>query len=505
MTAIDVRANLAAVRERIADAARRAGRGDDAVLLVAVSKTVDVDRVRAAIAAGVPALGENRVQEAREKIAALGRPRPWHLIGHLQTNKVRDALDCFDLIHSVDRLPLAQALSSRAAQAGRRADVLVQVNVGEEPQKGGIRPEDLRAGLEAMAALPGLRLRGLMTIPPLPRDPEDSRPHYRQMSKLLEGARGWGLPGELTELSMGMSGDFEVGDRGGGDDRAGGHRDLRPPGDLTVSVRDKRFGFVGGGNMGEALVRGLTKTGLMPKGHLLMADVRSERLEEMKRLYGVVVTSDNVTLVRGADVVILAVKPQILGAVLDEIAPATPGKLLISVAAGVSTSEIRRHLPPGTRLIRVMPNTPALVLEGATAIARADGLADGDLDTARQIFEAVGRAVILDEEMMDAVTGLSGSGPAYIALVVEALADGGVRVGLDRKTAMTLAMQTVLGSARLLIDTGMHPGQLKDMVSSPGGTTIAGIHTLEIGGLRRTLIDAVERATQRSRELGQGR
>jgi pyrroline-5-carboxylate reductase len=272
-----------------------------------------------------------------------------------------------------------------------------------------------------------------------------------------------------------------------------------------VSIRDKRVGFVGGGNMGEALVRGLTKTGLVPVGHLLMADVRADRLEELKRLYGIVIASDNVTLVRRADVIILAVKPQILGAVLDEIAPATPGKLLISVAAGVSTSEIRRHLPPGTRMIRVMPNTPALVLEGATAVARAAGLEDGDMDTARQIFEAVGRVVILDEEMMDAVTGLSGSGPAYIALVVEALADGGVRVGLDRKTAMTLAMQTVLGSARLLIDTGMHPGQLKDMVSSPGGTTIAGIHTLEIGGLRRTLIDAVERATQRSRELGQGR
>ena len=272
-----------------------------------------------------------------------------------------------------------------------------------------------------------------------------------------------------------------------------------------MSVRDKRVGFVGGGNMGEALVRGLTKTGLMPTGHLLMADVRADRLEELKRLYGIVVIPDNVTLVRRADVVILAVKPQILGEVLDEIAPATPGKLLISVAAGVSTSEIRRHLPPGTRMIRVMPNTPALVLEGATAIARAAGLEEGDLDTARQIFEAVGRVVILDEEMMDAVTGLSGSGPAYIALVVEALADGGVRVGLDRKTAMTLAMQTVLGSARLLIDTGMHPGQLKDMVSSPGGTTITGIHTLEAGGLRRTLIDAVERATQRSRELGQGR
>ena len=272
-----------------------------------------------------------------------------------------------------------------------------------------------------------------------------------------------------------------------------------------MSIREKRVGFVGGGNMGEALVRGLTKTGLIPAEHVMMADVRTDRLEELKRLYGVTVVADNVTLVRRADVILLAVKPQILGAVLDEIAPATPGKLLISIAAGVSTGEIRRHLPPGTRMIRVMPNTPALVLEGATALAYAAGLEDGDMDTARQIFEAVGRVVILDESMMDAVTGLSGSGPAYIALVVEALADGGVRVGLDRKTAMTLAMQTVLGSARLLIETGMHPGQLKDMVSSPGGTTIAGIHTLEIGGLRRTLIDAVERATHRSRELGQGR
>jgi pyridoxal phosphate enzyme (YggS family) len=211
MNGTDVRANLAAVRERIADAARRAGRREDAVLLVGVSKTVDVDRVRAAIEAGVPALGENRVQEAREKIAALGRPCPWHLIGHLQTNKVRDALECFDLIHSVDRLPLAEALSRRGAEAGRRAAVLVQVNVGEEPQKGGVRAEDLRSTLEAMAALPGLRLRGLMTIPPIPRDPEDSRPHYREMGKLLDAARGWGFGAEFSELSMGMSGDFEVG------------------------------------------------------------------------------------------------------------------------------------------------------------------------------------------------------------------------------------------------------------------------------------------------------
>jgi pyridoxal phosphate enzyme (YggS family) len=211
MSEQDVRANLAAVERRLGEAARRSGRGEDAVLLVAVSKTVDVDGVRAAIAAGVPALGENRVQEAREKIAAIGRPRPWHLIGHLQTNKVRDALACFDLIQSVDRIPLAEALSARAVHDGRRVDVLVQVNVAAEPQKGGVRPEELRPALERIGALPGLRVRGLMTIPPLPRDPEDSRPHYREMRKLLEAARSWGVGADFTELSMGMSGDFEVG------------------------------------------------------------------------------------------------------------------------------------------------------------------------------------------------------------------------------------------------------------------------------------------------------
>jgi len=271
---------------------------------------------------------------------------------------------------------------------------------------------------------------------------------------------------------------------------------------IAMTIKGKKIGFLGGGNMGEALIRGIVKTGIVPPQELFVTDVRLDRLEELSRTYGLHTLSDNALLVRRVDVVILAVKPQILKAVLQEIAPATPGKLLVSIAAGVSTTEIRRHLPAGTRLIRCMPNTPALVLEGATALAR--GRAPGDLETAQAIFEAVGRVVVLEEEHMDAVTGLSGSGPAYIALVVEALADGGVKVGLDRQTAMTLATQTVLGSARLLLETGAHPGQLKDMVTSPGGTSIAGIHTLEAGGLRRTLIDAVERATLRSRELGRG-
>ncbi len=210
MVMLDIAANLARVRERLDRAAERAGRRGRDVLLVAVSKTVPVERVREAIAAGVPALGENRVQEARDKIAALGRPVPWHLIGHLQTNKVRDALACFDLIHSVDRLPLAAALAARAARDGRPVEVLLQVNVAEEATKGGFRVADVRPALEALGELPALRVRGLMAIPPLPRQPEDSRPYYRELRKLLDAAQSWRLGPPLTELSMGMSGDFEV-------------------------------------------------------------------------------------------------------------------------------------------------------------------------------------------------------------------------------------------------------------------------------------------------------
>src|SRR4029453_3701449 len=277
-----------------------------------------------------------------------------------------------------------------------------------------------------------------------------------------------------------------------------------------MTIKGRTVGFLGAGNMGEALIKGLLAAKLVPAQAIFATDVRPERLKELDRQYGIQVSSDNAELVKRADIVILAVKPQIMDAVATEIAPAvTRGKLLISIAAGVATDKIRARLPRDARLIRVMPNTPALVLEGATAIAKADGLEPGDLDVAREIFAAVGRGGglaggVLGEEMLDAVTGLSGSGPAYVAVVIESLADGGVRMGLDRATAMTLATQTVLGAAKLLLETGLHPGALKDMVSSPGGTTIAGIAALEEGGLRTTFIKAVERATQRSRELGQG-
>lgn len=197
-----IAANVERVRARMAAAAERAGRGPGDVLLVAVSKTVEPARVKAAVAAGVPALGENRVQEAREKIAALGHPVPWHLVGHLQTNKVRDALALFDVIQSVDRLDLARELDRRAPP-GRLVDVLLEVNVAGEASKGGVAPAEVAAALEAMAGLARLRVRGLMAIPPSVERPEEARPWFRTLRGLADRHR-------LAEVSMGMSGDFEV-------------------------------------------------------------------------------------------------------------------------------------------------------------------------------------------------------------------------------------------------------------------------------------------------------
>jgi hypothetical protein len=199
----DIRAGLMRVRERIAAAAFRAGRRPDDVLLIAVSKTVEIERIREAIEAGASALGENRVQEAKAKVAALGRPAPWHLIGHLQTNKVKDALAIFDVIHSIDRLEVAREIERRAAGAGRPVDVLLEVNVAHEPQKSGFTPEAVAGALDAIADMAHLKVRGLMAIPPVVERPEDSRPAFRTLSALAER---YGL----GELSMGMSGDFEV-------------------------------------------------------------------------------------------------------------------------------------------------------------------------------------------------------------------------------------------------------------------------------------------------------
>jgi PLP dependent protein len=199
----DIRANLEGVHERVARACGRAGRKPDDVLLIAVSKTVEIERIRAAVAAGVKALGENRVQEAKDKVAALGRPVPWHLIGSLQTNKARDAVQLFDWIHSVDREELARELDRRAHQSGRSVKVLVQVNVGEEAQKGGVPPAELKGLLDAMVGLRNLDVRGLMCIPPAAETAEASRGWFKRLRDLRDAAG-------LEHCSMGMSGDFEV-------------------------------------------------------------------------------------------------------------------------------------------------------------------------------------------------------------------------------------------------------------------------------------------------------
>ncbi|RYE94862.1 MAG: pyrroline-5-carboxylate reductase [Myxococcales bacterium] len=268
-------------------------------------------------------------------------------------------------------------------------------------------------------------------------------------------------------------------------------------------MRDKTVGFLGAGNMAGALIKGLLLGGALPPDQIWASDVRQERLAELAQAHGLRVTASNDELLAACDVVVLSVKPQVVDRVLPAIgARLKPDAVLVSVAAGVSLAAMEARLPPGTRVIRTMPNTPATALAGATAIARGSHASDADLAVARSLFEAVGKVTVLDESLMDAVTGLSGSGPAYIMLIIEALADGGVKVGLHRETALMLAAQTVYGSAKLQLETGMHPGALKDMVTSPGGTAIAGLHTLESGGLRRTLIDAVEAATLRSEQLG---
>ncbi len=266
---------------------------------------------------------------------------------------------------------------------------------------------------------------------------------------------------------------------------------------------DGHIGFIGTGNMAEALVRGLLAGGTVDASQVSGSEPRPERCAEIREKYGIHCTTDNSDVARRADVLVLSVKPQLMVRVCTEIAPVVRTEtLVISIAAGVPLAVLSRYLP-GRRIVRTMPNTPALVGAGATVLSPGDGVSEADLGIARRIFDAVGTTFVLEESQLDAVTGLSGSGPAYTFLILEALSDAGVKVGLSRYVAQALAAQTLLGSAKLLIDTKGHPGQLKDMVTSPGGTAIAGLHTLEEGGLRTTLINAVEAATKRSRELGE--
>ena len=270
-------------------------------------------------------------------------------------------------------------------------------------------------------------------------------------------------------------------------------------------LKDKTISMIGTGNMGEALVSGLISSKSTAAENIICTDIREDQLESVKEKYGVTVTTNNLDAVKASEIIIYAVKPQIIAPVLVETASKLDmSKLIISIAAGVPLAAIESCLKKKLRLIRVMPNIAAFVKESATVVAAGENASQDDVKMAMAIFDSMGKTIFLKENvLMDAITGLSGSGPAYIFLIVDALADAGVKMGLARQDALFLATQTVLGSAKLLMETKEHPGRLKDMVTSPGGTAIAGIHTLEKGGLRTTLMNAVEAATKRSQELGE--
>ncbi len=267
-------------------------------------------------------------------------------------------------------------------------------------------------------------------------------------------------------------------------------------------LTDKRIAIIGVGNMGLALMRGLIDSEAVPPDHITVHNRRAEKTQALVKEYGVRGAQSNVDCIAGADIILIAVKPQIFDKVLPEIRDAMPDAFVLSVAAGITCASIEAHLGPNSRVIRAMPNTPALIKQGAAAICAGAHATDTDMALAEAILQKICEVFVVDEVHMDAVTGLSGSGPAYLMLIIEAFSDAGVRVGLSREIAQALAVQTIRGSAALIQETKEHPGRLKDQVTSPGGTAITGLHALEAGGLRTTIMNAVEAATKRAQELG---
>ena len=264
---------------------------------------------------------------------------------------------------------------------------------------------------------------------------------------------------------------------------------------------EKKIGFIGCGNMGSAILKGIVESGSVEKEQIYVYDVSAEAQEKM-RTFGVHVMTDNEEVCNAADIIFLAVKPQYMEQTLASTKKALDEKCVISIAAGLSSGRIRSMIDANPRVLRTMPNTPAMVLAGAFALCSDCDLTDEEKQAAHALFEPLGAVEWVPEHLIDAVCGVSGSGPAYVAMFIEAMADGGVREGLPRATAYKLAAQTVMGTAKMYLESGMHPGVMKDMVTSPAGTTIEGCYALERGGLRAAVIDAVHAGAERSRELG---
>src|SRR5712692_8786048 len=268
----------------------------------------------------------------------------------------------------------------------------------------------------------------------------------------------------------------------------------------------EKIGVIGAGKIGSAILRGMIRADLVHKDQVMASDVSAALRQSVATELGIKVTPDNGKVCDFADIVILAVKPQIVDPVVKELAKKlAKEKLLVSVAAGVPLERIEKNLAKGARVVRVMPNIPCVVGAGASCYAGGAHATAVDLTRVGSILNSFGVGLPLEEKYLDAVTGLSGSGPAFVFLFIESLADGGVQVGLSRDVALKLALQTGYGSARMALESGKHLGELRDEVTSPGGTTIAGLYALEKGGMRGTVMEAVLQATRRSRELGKGK
>ena len=265
----------------------------------------------------------------------------------------------------------------------------------------------------------------------------------------------------------------------------------------------EKIGFIGGGKMGEALAKGLIRAKLSTADSIIVSDVDNKRCQVFEEETGIKTTQDNREVTANSDVIILAVKPNIMGTILEELKnDITSEHLVVSIAAGIPLNFMESSLNEGCRAIRIMPNTPCLVGETAAGYALGKNATLDDGELVGRILNAVGKSYLLEEKYLDAVTGLSGSGPAFIYMVIEALADGGVKMGLPRDVSTELAAQTAFGAAKMVLESDTHIGELKDSVTSPGGTTIEGLHALEKGGLSNTLINAVEVATKKSKRLG---
>lgn len=265
---------------------------------------------------------------------------------------------------------------------------------------------------------------------------------------------------------------------------------------------DKKIGFIGSGNMGGAMIGGIIKSGLVPQGNIYVSDISEPSLARVKESYGVNVTTDNTEVAKACDIIVLSVKPYLYPAVIEEIKEVVKEDVLIIViAAGQSSAAVERLFGRDIKIVKTMPNTPALVGEGMAAIAPAANVSREETEEVAAIFNSFGKSEIVPEHLMDAVTAVSGSSPAYVYMFIEAMADAAVAEGMPRAQAYKFAAQSVLGSARMVLETGKHPGELKDMVCSPGGTTIDAVTKLEETGFRSSVMQAMKACADKSREM----